>query len=78
MKKRFNRNVDPIVRYSYHWGLSEKQTRWIIRLIDLELLSPKEVRGFIKDWTGIEITRSKAYRFKKQIREYIPFVARGC
>jgi hypothetical protein len=78
MKKRFSRNTDPIIKYSYYWGLTEIQMSWVDRFLKLELLKPSEVRGFIKDWTGINVSRSDAYRFKKQVREYIPIVARGC
>jgi hypothetical protein len=77
MKKRFSRNTNPIIKYSYHWGLTLKQMEWIERLLELELLKPREIRGFVKDWTGIDISRGGQYRVSKQIKTWIPLSATG-
>jgi hypothetical protein len=78
MKKRFSRNVSPIIKYSYRWNLTTKQMEWVDRLMKLELLRPDDIRGFVKDWTGTKVSRGELYRFRKQLREYTPLIARGC
>jgi hypothetical protein len=75
MKKRFGRNIDPIKKYSYHWGLTQKQMEWIERFLELELLKPKEIREFIKDWSDIDISRGSQYRVSRQIKTWIPLSA---